>query len=215
MRVIIADDAVLIRDGIAALLSQRGVEVVATVGDAEELLDEVRRLPPDVVILDIRMPPTFTGEGLMAAQEIRARHPDVAVLLFSLHIDIEYALNLVNGGEGHVGYLLKERVVDVSQLVDALHRVVEGGAVIDPVIVEELMARQQAAGPVGRLAPREREVLALMAEGLTNQAIAERLNLRPKTVESYVTAILERLDIPHDAGLHRRVRAVLLFLQAQ
>ncbi|WP_433331261.1 response regulator transcription factor [Spirillospora sp. CA-294931] len=215
MRVIIADDAVLIREGVAALLRSRGLEVTATVGDAPALLKEIQRQPPDAAIVDIRMPPTFGSEGLEAAERIRAEHPEVSVLLFSLHIDIGYALNLVNGGEGHVGYLLKERVVDIDQLVSTLDRIVSGGAVIDPAIVEELMARQRAAGPVGRLTPREREVLALMAEGLTNPAIAERMHLSRKTVESYVTNILERLEIPHDVGLHRRVQAVLLFLQAQ
>ena len=215
MRVSIADDAVLIRDGIASLLRSRGVEVTATVGDAPALLKEIQRQPPDAVIVDIRMPPTFTSEGLEAAEQIRAEHPEVSVLLFSLHIDIGYALNLVNSGEGHVGYLLKERVVDIDQLIAALERIISGGAVIDPAIVEELMARQRAAGPIALLTAREREVIALMAEGLTNVAIAEQMHVSRKTVESYVTSILERLEIPNDVGLHRRVQAVLLFLQSQ
>ncbi|SNS62271.1 two component transcriptional regulator, LuxR family [Streptosporangium subroseum] len=215
MRVIIADDTALIRAGTAALLRQAGIEVAATAADATALLDLVRAHDPDVVILDIRMPPTFTNEGVVAAQRIRAEFPGKGVLLLSLHLDLDYALEMVNSGEGRFGYLLKERLLDIADLVHALHRIAAGDAVIDPSIVQALMTRQRAAHTVGRLTAREREVLGLMAEGLTNQAIGEKLHLSRRTVEAHVTRILERLDIPVEEGVHRRVMAILAFFDSR
>ncbi|MBP2702789.1 response regulator transcription factor [Microbispora sp. RL4-1S] len=214
MRVIIADDTALIRVGVSALLRESDIEVVAAMGDVSTLLADVRRHRPDAVIMDIRMPPTYTDEGLVMARKIQAELPEVGVLLLSLHLEAEYALDLINEGRGRSGYLLKERLLDPGDLVQALLRINDGEAVIDPAIVEALMSRQRTTTSLHRLTPREREVLALMAEGLTNQAIGQRLNLSRKTVETHVTSLLDRLDIPAADGLHRRVLAVLAFLSS-
>ncbi|MFI2714413.1 response regulator [Micromonospora sp. NPDC018662] len=214
MRIVIADDAVLIREGLTALLRQAGMTMLAAVKDAHELLDAVAAHRPDAVIVDIRMPPTYTTEGLAVAERIRRDYPGIAVLVLSMHIETEYALAIVNSGEGGVGYLLKERILDVEQVVTALRELANGGAVIDPALVEELMARRRTGGRIDRLTVREQEVLALMAQGLTNRAIADRLRLSSKTIESYVTSILERLQIDAAEGVHRRVRAVLLYLRS-
>lgn len=214
MRIVIADDAVLIREGLSALLRHSGMTVLAAVKDAHELLDVVAAHRPDAVIVDIRMPPTYTTEGLAVAERIRRDYSGIAVLVLSMHIETEYALAIVNSGEGGVGYLLKERILDVEQVVTALRELANGGAVIDPALVEELMARRRTGGRTDRLTVREQEVLALMAQGLTNRAIADRLRLSSKTIESYVTSILERLQIDAAEGVHRRVRAVLMYLRS-
>ncbi|MBW6436402.1 response regulator transcription factor [Actinoplanes hulinensis] len=214
MRIVIADDAALIREGLAALLRQAGMEVPATVNDARELLDAVSAHRPDAVVVDIRMPPTYTTEGLAAADRIRREFPGIAVLVLSMHIETEYALAIVNSGEGGVGYLLKERILKIDQVIAALREVAGGGAVIDSALVEELMARRRTGGRIDRLTVREQEVIALMAQGLTNRAIADNLHLSIKTVEAYVTSILERLQIDAADGVHRRVRAVLMYLRS-
>ncbi len=183
--------------------------------DAHSLLDEVRRHRPTVVIIDIRMPPTYTTEGLVAAERMATEFPEIGVLVLSLHVEPEYALALINSGRGGVGYLLKERVVDIDQIVTALKEIEGGGAVIDSAIVEELMSRRRNAGRVDRLSIREREVLSLIAQGYTNQGIADRMHLSAKTVEAHVTSILDRLEIWAADGVHRRVRAVLIYLYAQ
>jgi DNA-binding NarL/FixJ family response regulator len=212
MRVILADDAALIRQGLARMLADQGVEVVAQVGDAHGLEAAVEEDPPDAVVVDIRMPPTFTREGLDAAQRIRARNPSVGVLVLSQHIDTAYARNLVDEGEGGVGYLLKDRITDVAALVDALRRVHAGETVVDPGLVEELLAAPRREDPLAELTPREREVLALVAEGRTDRGIAEALWLSPKTVETHVHTIFRKLDLPSSRAENRRVHAVLTYL---
>ena len=214
MRVILADDAVVLRHGLARLLGEAGVEVVAEVGTAEELLVRVAADRPDVAVVDIRMPPTFTDEGLRAAREIRASHPAVGVLVLSQHVDPSYAMRLLTGDEGRIGYLLKDRVVDVADFVAALGRVDAGGLVVDPALVAELVAAPRARDPLERLSAREREVLALMAEGRTDRGIAETLFVTPKTVEAHVRSILHKLDLPVGSAENRRVHAVLAFLRA-
>ncbi len=216
MRIVIADDAVLIREGVAAMLREAGMEVLAAVNDARELLEAVATHRPDAVIVDIRMPPTYTTEGLAAAERIRREHPGIAVLILSMHVETEYALAIVNSGEGGVGYLLKERILNVGEMVAALREVANGGEVIDATLVEELMSGRRTDGRIDRidrLTVREQEVLALIAQGFTNRAIADRLNLSIKTVEAYVTSILGRLQIDAAKGVHRRVRAVLMYLR--
>ncbi|GAA4715773.1 response regulator transcription factor [Phytohabitans rumicis] len=214
MRVVVADDAALMREGLSALLALADLDVVATVADAHALLDAVRELEPDAVVVDIRMPPTFTTEGLVAAERIRSEHPATAVLVLSMHIEPECALALTRSSGGGIGYLLKERVLDVQQIVSALHQIAEGGTVIDPAVVDELLARRRSTGRINRLTPREQDVLALMAQGHTNRAIADRLHLSGKTVEAYVTSLLDRLEIHSADGVHRRVRAVLTYLHS-
>ena len=212
MRVILADDAALIREGLARLLAEQGVEIVDQVGDADALVAAVEREPPDAVIVDIRMPPTFTSEGLDAAQRIRARDPTVGVLVLSQHIESAYARNLVDEGAGGVGYLLKDRIADVAALVDALERVHAGETVVDPGLVTELLAAPRREDPLAELTPREREVLALVAEGRTDRGIAEALWLSPKTVETHVHTIFRKLDLPSSHAENRRVHAVLTYL---
>ncbi len=211
MRVIIADDAVIVRQGVARLLAERGIEVVGEAGRTEELLRLVAALRPDVAVIDIRMPPTQTDEGLVAAREIRQRFPAVGTLVLSQHAESGYALELVAGGDGSVGYLLKDRVVDVDQLVDALDRIQAGGVVVEPTLVDGLLAR---SGRLGMLTPREREVLALVAQGKTDRGIALELVVTRKTVEAHVRSILAKLELPEDVTENRRVHAVLAFLQA-
>ena len=212
MRVILADDAVVIRQGLARLLAEEGVEIAGQVGDADALLAAVDARPPDAVIVDIRMPPTFSSEGLDAAQAIRERHPAVGVLLLSQHVDAAYAMKLVDERAERVGYLLKDRIADVAALVDALRRVCAGETVVDPGLVGELLDTPRRENPLEELTPREREVLALVAEGRTDRGIAEALWLSPKTVETHVRTIFRKLDLPSSATENRRVHAVLTFL---
>ena len=211
MRVIIADDAVIVRQGVARLLTERGIEVVGEAGRTDELLRLVAALRPDVAVIDIRMPPTQTDEGLVAAREIRQRFPAVGTLVLSQHTDSGYALELIAGDEGSVGYLLKDRVIDVDQLVDALDRIQAGGVVVEPALVDGLLS---SSGRLGVLTPREREVLALVAQGKTDRGIALELGVTRKTVEAHVRSILAKLDLSEDATENRRVHAVLAFLQA-
>ncbi len=212
MRVIVVDDAALVREGVARLLSDHGFEVVAQLDDAEALVDAVETFGPDVVVTDIRMPPTHTVEGLRAALELRARRPEVGVLILSQHLESRYAIDLVRSGGG-VGYLLKERVGDVASFAEAVRRVGSGGTALDPEVVERLLGRARHQNPLDRLSQREREVLALMAEGRSNQAIAARLYLNAKTVESHVGSVFTKLDLLPEPDDHRRVLAVLAHLQ--
>jgi DNA-binding NarL/FixJ family response regulator len=213
MQVMIADDAVLFREGLARVLEAAGIAVVAQVGDAEQLLARVRASPPAAVVVDIRMPPTHTLEGLEAAQQIRAEQPQVGVLVLSQYVEPHHAIQLLQGGASGVGYLLKDRVADVNEVVDAVRRVAAGGSVIDPEVVAQLFSRRRTRDPIQELTDRERQVLALMAEGRSNQAICERLFLSPKTVEGHVRSIFTRLDLHAAPDDHRRVLAVLAFLR--
>ena len=213
MRVIIADDAVLVREGLARLLTEHGLDVVAQAETAERLLEQVAALHPDVAVIDIRMPPSHTNEGLVAAQQIQSAHPDTATLVLSQHVDLDYALKLLRGGNGRVGYLLKDRIVDIGQFAEALCAVAAGGTVVEPTLVEELFATPREADPLAELSGREREVLALMAQGRTDRGISEQLFVTRKTVEAHVRSILRKLDLPQDASENRRVHAVLAFLR--
>ncbi len=213
MRVVIADDSVLLREGVSRLLAEAGFEVVGQAADADELLREVEDKAPDVAIVDIRMPPTHTDEGLQAARALRARHPALGVLVLSQYVRPSYAFELLEDDARGVGYLLKDRVSDLDELADAVRRVGEGGSVLDPSVVSQLVGRRrQGHDPVDDLSDREREVLALMAEGRTNRAIAERLFITERTVEKHVKSILQKLGIRASAEDHRRVLAVLAFL---
>ena len=213
MRVVIADDTALLRHGLARLLAEAGVEVCGEAGDADGLLRLVEAERPDVAIVDIRMPPTHTDEGLAAAETIRARHPDIGVLVLSQYVEASYALRLLEGGEGRCGYLLKDRVLDAAELVAALERIVAGETVVDHELVAQLVERRRHPDPLGELTEREREVLRLMAEGLTDRGIAERLWVTPKTVETHVRHVLRKLDLPSGAEHNRRVQAVLAQLR--
>ena len=214
MRVVIADDAVLVREGVARVLDGGGFEVVAKVGSAPELLRAVEASAPDVVVVDIRMPPTHVDEGLVAAETIRRRWPEVGVLVLSAFIESEYALRLLDGGQTRCGYLLKDRVLDAGQLTDAVRRVGEGGVVVDPELVSRLVGRSRVRSPLDDLTAREREVLALMAEGLTDRGIAARLFVTPKTVETHVRHVFAKLGLPATAADNKRVHAVLAYLRA-
>ena len=213
MRVVIADDAPLVREGVARLLAENGVDVVGQVGDAAALLRGVRDLGPDVAIIDIRMPPTQTDEGLRAAREIRSRYPDTAVLVLSQHLEPDYALQLVEAKPEGVGYLLKERVGRVEQLLEALRRVAAGECVVDRAVVDDLLARRRRVDPLEELTSREREILALMAEGRSNQGISRALWLSPKTVETHIRGAFSKLGISAAPEDNRRVLAVLAYLR--
>jgi DNA-binding NarL/FixJ family response regulator len=213
VRLVIADDEVLLRQGLTRLLETTDVEVIASVGDASALKTAVSEYEPDAVIVDIKMPPTHTDEGITAALDIRARHPDVAVLVLSHYLDSRYALRLLEHQEGSVGYLLKERVFDLAVLVDALLRVTEGECVVDPTIVARLMSRRTQSSPVEMLSERERQVLSLMAQGHSNAGICEQLVLSPRTVEAHIGHIFAKLNLTDSADYHRRVRAVLMYLR--
>jgi DNA-binding NarL/FixJ family response regulator len=214
VRVVVADDVMLTREGIVRLLRDAGIDVVGEAGDAEALLQEVERSRPDVALVDIRMPPTHTDEGLVAAQAIRAQHPDIGVLVLSQYVEPSYALRLIQQQPERVGYLLKERVSDIATVVDALRRIVDGETVVDPTIVSRLVGRRRRDDPLSRLTEREREVLGLLAEGMSNRAIAARLFVTERTVEAHVTQIFAKLGLPESPDRHRRVLAVLTFLRA-
>jgi DNA-binding NarL/FixJ family response regulator len=213
VRVIVVDDSMLIREGLARLLEDAGITVTHRLADAAALPAVVDADPPDVVVVDIRMPPTFTDEGLRAAADIRASHPAVGVLVLSQHVETSYALQLVEDLPERSGYLLKDRVADIGVLVDALDRISRGDLVIDPALVARLIGRRRSADPLGRLSEREREVLTLVAEGLNNDAISRRLFISDRTVESHIAKVLQKLDIEDGGEGHRRVLAVLAYLR--
>jgi len=213
VRVVVADDAMLTREGIVHLLVEAGVDVVAQADDADGLLREVTRWSPDVAVVDIKMPPTHTDEGLVAAQRIRDEQPDVAVLVLSQYLEPSYAMRLLERHPEKVGYLLKERIFAAAVLVDALHRVCDGETVVDPTIVSRLFRRRRDDDPLATLSRREHEVLELVAEGLSNKAIADRLHVAPRTVESHVTQVFLKLGVDTSPDSHRRVLAVLSFLR--
>jgi serine/threonine-protein kinase PknK len=212
--VVLADDDVLLREGLAGLLESSGFEIVGQTGNGRELIELVRELGPELVIVDIRMPPTHTTEGLDAASSIREELPDTAIVVLTAHVQVERATELLAGGE-RVGYLLKTRVTDVDEFIETLERIVKGGSVVDPALVQELVAAQRADDPLDVLSPREREVLGLMAEGRSNTAIAAKLVVTEGAVEKHVSSIFAKLDLPPAEGDHRRVLAVLRWLQRE
>ena len=214
MRIAIADDSMLLREGLARLLSEAGFEVTSTVASGDALIQRVAIDPPDAVIVDIKMPPTFTDEGIVAAQSIRRDHPGIGVLVLSQYLDARYAVRLLEEVPDGVGYLLKERVSDLAVLGDAVRRVVDGECVVDPTIVSRLMKRRRERSPIDMLTEREHAVLALMAEGRTNRAIGEMLSLSGKTVEAHVGQIFQKLGLEQSASDHRRVLAVVMHLRA-
>jgi len=212
VRVVLAEDSVLLREGVASLLADAGFDIVGQAGTAEQLLLKVRSYKPDVAIVDIRMPPTHTDEGLRAAQEIREQHPGVGVLVLSQYVESGYALELLRTSAEGVGYLLKDRVSDTREFADAVRRVAKGGSVLDPEVVSRLVGRRRGKDPLSELTPREREVLELIAEGRSNQGIAERLVVTERAVEKHVTSIFGKLGLPAAPADHRRVLAVLAYL---
>jgi DNA-binding NarL/FixJ family response regulator len=213
-RVVLADDDVLLREGLASLLERSGFNVVGQAGDGVELLALVRSINPDVAIIDIRMPPGHATEGLEAARVIRQEQPDTAIILLSAHVEVDEAMELLAGGEG-VGYLLKSRVTNVEEFIETVRRITAGASVVDPSLVQELVAARRRRDPLDVLSPREREVLALMAEGASNAGIARRIFVSEGTVEKHVRSILTKLDLPESETDHRRVLAVLRFLEAR
>jgi serine/threonine-protein kinase PknK len=214
MRVALADDDVLLREGLTSLLQTSGHEVVGQAGDGEELLAIVEASTPDLVIVDVRMPPSHTTEGLDAARRIRAEAPQTGILVLSAHVDVDDAMELMASGD-RLGYLLKRRVSDVTELHDAVERIARGGSVVDPTLVHELVLARRRHDPLAPLTAREREVLALMAEGCSNSGIARRFGITESTIEKHVNSILMKLDLPESSDDHRRVLAVIAFLEAQ
>jgi DNA-binding NarL/FixJ family response regulator len=214
MRLVLAEDSVLLREGLSRLLGEAGFDVVAVAGDAESVLELVDKHRPDVAVLDIRMPPSHTDEGLRAAYDIRLRYPEVGILVLSQYVETAYAVRLMAEGAEGVGYLLKDRVSNVAELADAVRRVGSGGCVVDPHVVSRLLGRKRPASGLDRLSERERDVLSLMAEGRSNHSIAERLFMSDKTVESHVRTIFTKLDLAPSGDDHRRVLAVLRYLRA-
>ena len=214
MRIVLADDSALLREGLTRTLREHELDVVGAAADKDELLRLVEQLEPDVALVDIKMPPTFTDEGLLAAEHIRAHHPGVGVLVLSQYADSDYALRLLDTNADRCGYLLKDRVTDTRALVTAIRRVGAGELVVDRELVDALVARVRGAGPLGALTDREREVLALVAEGLTDRGIATRLWLTPRTVESHVRHIFQKLELADDPASNRRVKAAILYLRA-
>jgi DNA-binding NarL/FixJ family response regulator len=215
VRVVVADDSTLLREGLVRLLEEAGLEVVGQASDGEELLRKVRAHKPDVAVVDVRMPPTHTDEGLRAAREIRAELPEVSVLVLSQYVEVAYARELLAESAEGLGYLLKDRVADVEALTDAVRRVGEGGSALDPEVVSQMLGRRRHDDPLEALTPREREVLGLMAEGRSNAAIAEALVVTERAVEKHVTSIFTKLDLTPAAEDHRRVLAVLRYLQSR
>lgn len=213
MRAVIAEDSVLLREGLIRLLSEAGIEVVGQAGDGEDLLRKARAHKPDVVITDIRMPPTQSDEGLRAAQTIRGELPGIGVLVLSQHVEEAYAMELLGESAEGVGYLLKDRVADVERFVEAVRRVAEGGSALDPEVVSHMLGRRRREDPLDELTPREREVLELMAEGRSNHAIAEQLVVTDRAVEKHVTSIFGKLGLAPTADDHRRVLAVLAYVK--
>jgi DNA-binding NarL/FixJ family response regulator len=213
LRVILAEDDVLLREGLASLLQSSGLDVVGQVGDGSELLALVREHEPDLVVVDIRMPPTHTTEGLEAARRIREELPETGILVLSAHVEVEHAMELIGSGRG-TGYLLKSRVTDVNEFLETVDRIARGGAVVDPALVQELVSARRADDPLAELTPREREVLSLMAEGRSNAGIARLLWVTEGTVEKHVHSILAKLRLTETDEDHRRVLAVLRFLEA-
>jgi DNA-binding NarL/FixJ family response regulator len=213
VRVVIAEDSVLLRDGIARLLEQADFDVVGQAADGEDLLRKVAAHKPDIAIVDVRMPPSHTDEGLRAARRIRAHHPDTAVLVLSQYVEEAYALDLLSESTERTGYLLKDRIADVESFTDAVRRVARGGSALDPEVVALLLGRRRRVDPFAALTPREREVLALMAEGRSNSAMANALTVSERAIEKHVTAILSKLNLRPAAEDHRRVLAVLAFLR--
>jgi DNA-binding NarL/FixJ family response regulator len=212
MRVVVADDSTLLREGVVRLLEEAGFEVVGQAGDGEELLRKVRAHKPDVAVVDVRMPPTHTDEGLRAAREIRSELPGIGVLVLSQYVEVAYARELLAESAEGLGYLLKDRVADVAALTEAVRRVGEGGSALDPEVVSQMLGRRRTDDPLAELTPREREVLALMAEGRSNAAIASELVVTERAVEKHVTGIFSKLELSSSGEEHRRVLAVLRFL---
>lgn len=213
-RVVIADDDVLLREGLASLLQRSDFEIVGQAGDHDELLAVVRDQKPDLVVTDIRMPPTHTSEGLDAAQAIRAELPDTAILVLSAHVEVDHAMELLAGGKA-IGYLLKTRVTDVNEFVDTVARIAGGASIVDPALVQELVSARRRDDPLAALSSREHEVLTLMAEGLSNAGIGRRIWVTEGTVEKHVRSILTKLDLPETGDDHRRVRAVIMYLDSR
>lgn len=213
VRVVVADDDVLLREGLASLLQRSGFDVVGQAGDKTQVLDLVRETHPGLVLLDIRMPPSHTTEGLDAARAIREQWPDIAILVLSAHIDVEHAMELLAGGQS-IGYLLKTRVTDVADFVETVGRIANGASVVDPALVAELVSARRRDDPLAALSTREREVLVLMAEGLSNAGIGRRIWVTEGTVEKHVRSILTKLDLPETGDDHRRVRAVIMYLDS-
>jgi DNA-binding NarL/FixJ family response regulator len=214
LRVVLAEDDVLLREGLASLLGRSGFDVVGQAGDSTQLLTLVHEKAPALVVVDIRMPPTHTAEGLEAARQIRREHPETGILVLSAHVEVEYAMELLASGRG-IGYLLKSRVTDVEEFIETLQRIAKGGSVVDPAVVAELVAARRRDDPLAVLSPREQEVLALMAEGRSNAGIARQLWVTEGTVEKHVRSILTKLNLQETDDVHRRVLAVLTFLEAR
>lgn len=214
LRVVVADDDVLLREGLASLLERSGFEVAGQAGDGDALLELVRAQRPDLVLVDIRMPPTHTSEGLDAARVIREESPDIGIVVLSAHIDVDHAMELLAGGHA-IGYLLKTRVTDVTDFVETLQRIANGASVVDPALVAELVSARKRDDPLGALSTREHEVLTLMAEGLSNAGIGRRLWVTEGTVEKHVRSILTKLNLPETGDNHRRVRAVIMYLETR